>query len=134
MTLPPGGDFILYLCVGPRRDGNLAQQLAGIKFELKVVLVVSCPQQGGFNFSDQKVINTLEALAARSGYVAVIASPPRSSGSAIVINCLQVVRAAITHCAAFLFEHHILHAAGAAYGGARTSVGSHILARVCRRD
>ena len=79
------------------------------------------PAARGDDFSDQKVISALEALATRSDCVAVIASPPRSSGSATVISCLRVICSAIAHCAAFLFEHHISRATGTAHGGAHAS-------------
>ena len=77
------------------------------------------PAARGFDFSDQRIISALEVLVVRFDCVAVIASPPRSSGSATVISCLQVVRAGIAHGAAFLFEYPI--SLGAAHGGAHAS-------------
>ena len=77
---PPSGPFVLYLCSGPRRGGDLAAQLAlqGIG----CVCVDTCIGGAAHDMTSDTVTRVLQGLAADARCVGVMASFPCSTWSA----------------------------------------------------
>jgi uncharacterized metal-binding protein len=59
----PGGDFIIYLCSGPARLGDLTQQLAALDADLRVVLVDTSLGGATHDIRCEPVVTALEILA-----------------------------------------------------------------------
>jgi len=79
----PGGPFILYLCSGPRRSGDFAEQIASLAAGVRTILVDTALGGARHDLARPDVAAVLVKLAARHDCVAVLASPPCKSFSAL---------------------------------------------------
>jgi len=82
---PTGTLFCLYLCSGPRRPADLAEQL-NLLGALSVVLIDPTIGKGEHDLRRPEVVDELVQLASRPECVAVFASPPCNSFSALQFN------------------------------------------------